>query len=86
GVISSLVGEQYPFIAVKFKTTACNIERNIRNAISCAYKKCHHLWNEVFNENILVCEKKPTNREFICLCVDKILNEIQFVELKQKYA
>lgn len=75
GVVSSLVGEQYPFIAVKFKTTVCNIERNIRNAISLAFKhSSREVWDSLFfNCYNLSHDKRPTNREFICFCVDKLL-------------
>lgn len=84
GVVSSLVGEQYPFIAVKFKTTVCNIERNIRNAISLAFEHgSKELWENMFyNCYNMSHDKRPTNREFICFCVDKLIGEMD----KLKYA
>lgn len=72
GVVSSLVGQQYPSIAVKYKTTPCNIERNIRNAISIAFVNVGIVkWKNVFMDNYI--NSRPTNREFICICVEKIL-------------
>lgn len=79
GVVSSLISDQYPFIAVKYKTTPCNIERNIRNAITLAFKsKSNNVWGEAFCDCMFLEENKcPTNREFICMCVDKILSNFQ---------
>lgn len=76
GIISSLTTEHYPLIAVKFKTTASNIERNIRNAISFAwdmYGKDN--WDKMFFNFSSASDKRPTNREFICMCVDKITSD-----------
>lgn len=79
GVVASLISDQYPYIAIKYKTTPCNIERNIRNAISLAYKsKSNSVWGEVFCDCMfLEANKCPTNREFICMCADKLLTKFQ---------
>ncbi len=79
GVVSSLVNEQYPYIAVKFKTSPSNIERNIRNAISLAYKTYNHKnWGEIFPSNSIYKDmKRPSNREFICMCVEALLKTKQ---------
>lgn len=79
GVVSSLISDQYPFIAIKYKTTPCNIERNIRNAISLAYKgKSNAVWHETFCDCAFLQENKsPTNREFICMCADRLLTNYQ---------
>lgn len=76
GVLSSLVSDQYPFIAVKYKTTPCNIERNIRNAITLAFKNCNgNEWDKFFSLYAsLENDKRPTNREFISMCVDFLLS------------
>ncbi len=83
GVVASLVSDHYPFIAVKYKTTPCNIERNIRNAISLAYKgKSHLVWAETFSDCVfLQANKSPTNREFICMCVDKLLVKVKKAQM-----
>ena len=77
GVMSSLVSDQYPFIAVKYKTTPCNIERNIRNAITLAFKNCSgNEWDNFFSTcACLEHDKRPTNREFISMCVDILLSK-----------
>ena len=76
GIFSSLIGDQYPIIAVKYKTTCSSIERNIRNAITSAFKNYSNQWKNIFLDYRFLTEnKRPTNREFICLCVDKIFNE-----------
>lgn len=73
GVISSLIHEQYPYIAVKFKTSPSNIERNIRNAIKKAYaSNCSDKWDSILSNNGFNGQR-PTNREFICMCVEKLL-------------
>ena len=77
GVLSSLVSDQYPFIAVKYKTTIWNIERNIRNAITLAFKNCNGSeWDNFFS--VCACleqNRRPTNREFISMCVDILLSK-----------
>ena len=86
GIVNSLIANQYPQIAIKFKTTSCNIERNIRNAISCAYTKACDKWNKIFeNAVFLNNNKKPTNREFICMCSQYIINNIEQKMYKQSY-
>lgn len=84
GVLHSLISDQYPFIAAKYKTSIVNVERNIRNAINSAwnfYGKKN--WHEQFFNKSLEFGKKPTNREFIFMCVDKLMNELK--QDKQKY-
>ena len=75
GVFSSLIGDQYPLIAVKFKTSCYNIERDIRNAITCAFGANGQNWKKTFFDcHYLNDTKRPTNREFICMCVDRLSN------------
>lgn len=75
GIVSSLINEQYPCIAVKFKTSPSNIERNIRNAITIAYAYEHEKWNDIFPRCLAFkAIKRPTNREFICMCVETLLH------------
>lgn len=86
GVVSTLVGDCYPIIAVKYKTSIINIERNIRNAISIAWEKYgKENWNKVFSNIGINNELRPTNREFIMLCADYISNELT-VNCQQAYA
>lgn len=74
GIVSSLTNEQYPCIAVKFKTSPSNIERNIRNAITLAYAFDNEKWKKIFQQCVAFKEiKRPTNREFICMCVETLL-------------
>lgn len=78
GVVHSLVSDQYPFVAAKFKTSVVNVERNIRNAIYSAwnfYGQNH--WKGEFFSKTIELGKKPTNREFIFMCVDKIMNDLK---------
>ena len=87
GVVNSLIANQYPPIAAKFKTTCCNIERNIRNAIGSAYYRMGSTWNKLFENALFLSDnKKPTNREFICMCTQYIMNNITQKMLKQSYA
>ncbi|MGD9901744.1 MAG: sporulation initiation factor Spo0A C-terminal domain-containing protein [Spirochaetales bacterium] len=72
GIIGSLNNDIYPIIAAKFGTRITNVERNIRNAIVCAYNGFNDKKNIVDAEHLFkMFENRPTNREFICLCVEK---------------
>lgn len=71
GIVASLANEEYPFIAVKFKTTPETIERNIRTAIMLTYNFEHAKWEKVLG--LFNTTKKPSNREFICMCVEALL-------------
>ena len=62
--------ECYPIVAANFKTNLVNIDRNIRNAIKCAYANHEEKdWNKIFNQEFT---ETPSSREFIYQCVDKI--------------
>lgn len=64
----------YPVLAINYKTKVINIERDIRNAIKTAYLTNNYKnWEQYFN---CFLEKVPSNKKFICLCVDKIKQEI----------
>ena len=81
GVLNSLNSEQYPLIAATFKTSVANIERNIRNAISVAWKNFgKDNWHEVFFVSSLKDGKKPTNREFIYMCSEILLSKYKMKE------
>ena len=74
GVLNSLNSEQYPIIASKFKTSAVNVERNIRNAINQAWVNSgKNGWNQFFFSKSVMEGKKPTNREFLSMCSEIIL-------------
>ena len=76
GIMNSLNSEQYPIIASIFKTSASNVERNIRNAILQAWKnfgKVH--WKDIFFLKSVQEGKKPTNRELIFMCSEIVLSK-----------
>ena len=74
GVLNSLNREQYPIIASKFKTSAVNVERNIRNAINQAWVNSgKNGWHEFFFSKSIAEGKKPTDREFLSMCSEIIL-------------
>jgi len=74
GHIGSLSNEVYPIIAAKYGTIVFNVERNIRNAINCAFTaysidncstvKCDNFFNYF--------KTRPTNREFICTYIERM--------------
>lgn len=75
GIIHSLSTEQYAYTAFQFKTTSINVERNIRNAISYAWKNFGSTWDELLCAKSLQLGKKPTNREFIFMCSTIIISK-----------
>ena len=81
GIVGSLNNEVYPLIAAKYGTTTSNVERNIRNAIVCAYNNCDNLNYEI-NINNLFCSFKfrPTNKEFICMYLEHMTEEFNAKE------
>lgn len=79
GVVHALASEQYPFIAVLFKTNILNVERNIRNAITSAWEHYgKENWYKVFYSKSMQMGKKPTNREFIYMCSEIISSQIKY--------
>lgn len=72
-----MLSRYYPLISALYKTNPANIERNIRNAIKIAWEShgknewCKTLNTTVFNF------KNPTNREFICYTVERLLKQDQ---------
>ena len=83
GVVGSLNNEVYPLIAAKYGTTVSNVERNIRNAIVCAFN-CYEFKNS-FTNGLNLFEffnNRPTNREFICMYVEQVLGGSQCLQNK----
>lgn len=80
-VVGSLNNEVYPLICAKYGTTVSNVERNIRNAIVCAfeYYQTYKLKKECNLFSFF--SVRPTNREFICMYVHT-LNCIENEEVK----
>jgi len=61
----------YPVIAEKNKTKAKNVEKDIRLAVKKAFlQRTPRVWEDAFN---IIFTEIPSNKFFISLCVDKIL-------------
>lgn len=71
GVISSLSKEIYPAIAARNKTFPQNVERNIRNCISCGIKNKEDLPEEL---GYMFRNNKISNRAFLCYLLDSALS------------
>jgi len=79
GVFRTLAGDVYPIIASKYKTSIQNIERNIRNAITCGWNMYgKENWYKTFYSKFMKQGKKPTNRELIFMCCEIILSHIKY--------
>lgn len=83
GFLGSLSRDIYPNIASKNRTLTQNVERNIRNAIECAYKV-----NKFQNDSLhlMVVNGKISNRAFLSYLLDKVLNnysESMFSKLQE---
>ncbi|MDY5676321.1 MAG: sporulation initiation factor Spo0A C-terminal domain-containing protein [Eubacteriales bacterium] len=77
--IGAITKIMYPTIAIKFKTTACRVERSIRHAIEVSYMKGKiYNINEIFGLKILEENEKPTNSEFVALIADRLALEINY--------
>ena len=71
--ISSITKIMYPTIAVKYKTTACRVERAIRHALEVSFNKGKIInLNEIFGLKIFNEYEKPTNSEFVALIADRL--------------
>ncbi|PKK96028.1 MAG: hypothetical protein CVV59_00710 [Tenericutes bacterium HGW-Tenericutes-4] len=83
GVVGSLNNEVYPIISAKFGTTISNVERNIRNAILCAF----YCYEQKHNKNTFnlfeLFQTKPTNREFICIYTEQMIGH--FLKEQHKF-
>ena len=76
GIVGSLNNDIYPLVAAKYGTRITNVERNIRNAIVCAFNTCQQKEYSNNCENLFfMFNNRPTNLEFICLCVEKHVNK-----------
>lgn len=71
--IGAITKIMYPTIAIKFKTTACRVERSIRHALDVSFNKGKiiHL-NDIFGLKILEENERPTNSEFVALIADRL--------------
>ena len=69
--INQMTKRMYPIVALKNNTTACKVERAMRNALDTATikGKIQNL-NNILNVEILLRNEKPTNSEFIALLAD----------------
>lgn len=77
--IGAITKIMYPTIAIKFKTTACRVERSIRHALEVSYMKGKiYNINEIFGLNILEENEKPTNSEFVALIADRLALELNY--------
>ena len=71
--IGAITKIMYPTIAIKFKTTACRVERSIRHALEVSYMKGKiYNINEIFGLKILEENEKPTNSECVALIADRL--------------
>lgn len=74
--VGAITKIMYPTIAIKFKTTACRVERSIRHALEVAYNKGKIMnLNEIFGLKIIDINEKPTNSEFVALVADRLALE-----------
>ncbi len=71
-MLKSFNTKLYPKLAIKYNTQINNIERNIRNAISIANKRCKNkeLYNEISGTDN--SEEIPSNKQFITWLVEKV--------------
>lgn len=71
-MLKSFNTKLYPKLAVRYNTQVNNIERNIRNAIAIANKRCRNkeLYSEVCGNNNF--EDIPSNKQFITWLVEKV--------------
>lgn len=74
--MGSLITDVYPVVAVKNNTTANNVERSIRNAITKAYEETQ--FNVQGFEELHNTAKKITNRWFLACLLDK-LNQMDII-------
>lgn len=69
--------EVYPYVARKHNTTSENVERGISNAIESAWLNGDiEVLSQEFGTTILESRGKPTNKEFVCMAVVKISNQL----------
>ena len=77
--IGAITKIMYPTIAIKFKTTACRVERSIRHALEVSYMKGKiYNINEIFGLKILEENEKPTNSEFVAVIADRLALELNY--------
>ena len=72
-IIDNITFVLYPTVAKYFDTTACRVERAIRNGIECARDRGDlDVIKKYFGNTISITKGKPTNSEFIA-CVSNIV-------------
>ena len=70
----SITKELYPAVGERCSSTAMQVERSIRSAISAAWEhRDHRLWNMYFPPDGNGCETKPTNAAFISRLANGLL-------------
>lgn len=74
GNLGSLCNDIYPLVAARFETRVINVERNIRNAIVCAWER-DGIGEVKDSKSLLnIFKVRPTNREFIYMCIEYLKN------------
>lgn len=74
--INNITKVLYPYVAEKFETTPCRVERGIRHAIEVSFGKGRMIYlNNIFGIEVLRSDERPTNSEFVALVADKLLLE-----------
>lgn len=65
--------EIYPTVAKEFNVKGEQVERSIRHAIECAWKRCPiEVQEKFFGSTVSLNKCKPTNSEFIAICAERL--------------
>ena len=73
-MINKITKKLYPTIARTYSTTPSKVERAIRHSIEILWQTGDFsIINKVFGREVNLCEKKPTNSEFLATLADYIV-------------
>lgn len=70
GILGSLSTQVYPCVAKRNGTNPVNIERNIRNSITCAKRSCEDCQDV---DNVFFKVAHVSNRTFLAYLLDQVL-------------
>jgi len=81
--LKNITTKLYPEIASKYNTTKSRVERDIRHALTSAWKKGNPTaLNQLLGHALEITDKRPTNSEFISLVTESLIMKYKYSPLE----
>lgn len=82
--LKNITTKLYPEIAVQYNTTQSRVERDIRHALTSAWKNGNpEALNQILGRALEVNGKRPTNSEFISLVTESLIMRYKYSSIEK---